>query len=267
MSNMLINSGKKVLIAGGKAVGKMIAPNVMELGAKIGNDFIEKQKSLVKIPDLKDVLIDEAIRVLKDELNMIPSAAVARPSVAYVDESENVVVYSEPKFGARVNPKTAVKVYYITHEVVEKSRALLESKPQEFGMPRVIGISVYEAREDLAALGLRVTEKLEKPDIKFADKEEDQVIRVTYPDNKKIGAKLKTGDRVWLYYVNEAVVSASNALKAEKNNAEQERLAKIKKVANDMKSGIYTGAKDNALRFTHKMKNPLAKKHSKKREE
>jgi hypothetical protein len=46
---------------------------------------IEKQKNLIKIPDLKDVHIDEAFRVLKDELNLTPTPAISNPSIAYAD--------------------------------------------------------------------------------------------------------------------------------------------------------------------------------------
>lgn len=178
------------LLKGGKFVAKQIvSDDVMKLGAKIGNDFMEKQKNLVKIPDLKDVHIDEALRILRDELNLIPTSAIANPSLAYADESENEVVYSDPKFGSKVDPKTTVKVYYLTQEVISKSQILLDKQVQEFVIPKVVGLNVYEAREDLEALGLKVTEKIEKSDVKFVDKEDGQVTRssngsgTTYPPN------------------------------------------------------------------------------------
>ncbi len=42
---------------------------------------------------------------------------------------------------------------------------------------------------------------MEKPDSKFIDKEDGQVTRMTYPNDKNIGSKLKIGYRVWLYYL------------------------------------------------------------------
>ncbi len=124
MANLLLKAGKNVLIKGGKVVADIIAPDVMKLGSKIGNEFIEKQKNLVKIPDLKDVYIDEALRILKNELNLNPISAIAKPRLGYADESENEVMYSEPKFGTKVDPKTPVKVYYLTQEVIDKSKEL-----------------------------------------------------------------------------------------------------------------------------------------------
>lgn len=259
MANLLLKAGKNVLIKGGKVVADIIAPDVMKLGSKIGNEFIEKQKNLVKIPDLKDVYIDEALRILKNELNLNPISAIAKPRLGYADESENEVMYSEPKFGTKVDPKTPVKVYYLTQEVIDKSKELLEIKTQEFKTPRVIGVDIYDAREDLENLGLKVTNKLEKQDSKFIDKEDGQVTRMAYPNDKKIGSKLKTGDRVWLYYVSEEVILESKLLKDKKDKDGQERIDKIKKAAYHMKKDILDGTVGNAEKIA-KIHNPLKKK-------
>lgn len=136
---------KKALIKGGKVVAEMLAPDLLNLGAKIGSEIIENQKSLIKIPDLKDVHIDEAIRVLKDELNLTPTTAIASPSLAYSDESENEEMYSEPRFGFRVKPGTTVKVYYLTKEIIDKRKELAGNEVKEFKVPRVIGLNIYEA--------------------------------------------------------------------------------------------------------------------------
>jgi len=229
----LIKIGKKVLVEGGKA----LVPDVMELGTKIGSELIEKQKNLIKIPNLKDVHIDEALRILK-ELNLLPTSAVANPSLAYADESENEVMYSEPKFGSRVNPKTTVKVYYLTQEVIVKSKDLLGHQVQKIEIPRVIGLNIYEAREDLEGLGLKVTEKLEKPNLKFFRKEDGQVTRVTYPNDQKIGSKFKTGDRVWLYYVSEEIITESKFLKDKKDQDKREIIDKIGKVPKNIAKKI-----------------------------
>lgn len=172
---------KTGFLKGGKLVAQKLAPDVVNLGAKFGSEIIEKQKSLVKIPNLKDVNIDEALRILKDELNLIPTAAIAKPNIAYANERENEVVYTEPRFGRRVNPKTMVKVYYLTQEVIDQSKGLLENTAQEFKMPVVVGLNIEDAREDLERLGLRVTEILEKPKLIFVNKVDGQVTRVTLP--------------------------------------------------------------------------------------
>lgn len=260
MGNVIIKGGKKVLIKGGKFVAEVVAPDILNFGAKIGTEFVEKQKNLVKIPDLKDVHIDEALRVLKDEINLIPTPAIANPRLAFAEESENEVMYSEPRFGSRVNPKTTVKVYYLTQEVIDKSKELLGNEAQEFKLPRVIGLDIFEAREDLEGLGLKVTEKLEKPSMRFNSKEDGQVTRVTYPNNHKIGSKLKAGNRVWLYYVNEEVILESKSIKDKKDKDRQERIDKIGKVTKEVSKGIYTGAVGVPKNIAKNIKKPLIKK-------
>lgn len=255
-------SWKKILITGGKIAADQLAPDVLNLGAKIGADIIEKQKNLIKIPDLKDVHIEEALRVLKDELNLAPTSAIANPSIAYADESENEVMYSEPRFGTRVNPRTTVKVYYLTQEVIDKSKELLGSVVREFRIPEVVGLNIYDARDDLENLGLRVTEKLEKPSVAFVGKEDGQVTRVTYPNDHKISSKLKTGDRIWIYYVNEEVISESMSIKESRDNDKQEVIDKIGKVAKDTIKGINDGVGKAPHLIAQNIKIPFKKKES-----
>lgn len=232
---------KTILKSGDALVDKL--PEVIDLGMKMGSDAYEQQKALIKIPGLKDVHIDEAVRVL-NELHLIPTLAIAKPAIAYAEENENKVMNSEPKFGTRVNPGTPVIVYYLTQEVIEKSKILLETAVTEFKIPMVIGLNVNEAREDLEGLGLRVSEKLDKPSVGFANKEDGQVTRITYPDNQKTGPKLKTGERVWLYYVNDEVILESESLRIKKEKERQELMEKIGKATKDISKGISTGTKE-----------------------
>ncbi len=251
---------KKVIIKGGKEAAKMISPDVLEIGAKIGAEIYEQQKALIRIPDLKDVHIDEALRILKEELHLAPTSVIANPNIGFADESENEVMYSEPRFGLRVNPGTTVKIYYLTQEVIDKSKKLLENAVREFEVPRVVGLNIFEAREDLEGLGLKVSEKLEKPSLSFVNKEDGQVTRVTYPNDDKIGSKLKTGDRIWLYYVNEEVILESLSLKNEKEKNRQETIDKIGKVNKEVSKGIYTGIKDVPKNITKNIGIPFVNK-------
>jgi len=234
----------KGLLKGGKVVAKMLVPEVVDLGVKIGSEIYDQQKALVKIPNLNDVNIDEALRVLKDELHLIPTSAVAKPSIAYANEDINKVVNLEPKFGSRVNPGTPIKVYYLTQEVIDKSKVLLGNAVHEFKVPMVVGLNVNEAREDLEVLGIRVSEKLEKASVDFVKREDGQVTRITYPNNQRITSKLKTGERVWLYYVSEEVILESKAILAQKAKEKQEVLDKIGKMTKDISKGITSGTKD-----------------------
>ncbi len=260
VGNILIKSGINLLIKGGKLVVGKIAPEALNLGAKVGNDFFEKQKNLIRIPDLKDVHIDEAIRILRDELHLIPTPVIAHPNLAFVDERENEVMYSKPNFRSRVNPRTTVKVYYLTQEVIDKSKALLGNRVQKFELPRVIGLQLSEAREDLEDLGLKVTEKSEKPSLRFSSKEEGQVTRITYPNNQKIGSKFKIGERVWLYYVSKEVLLESKSKKDQKVKDEQEKIEKIGKITKNTLKGFYTGAVDIRENVAKKIRKPFVKK-------
>lgn len=260
MGNIIIKSGTRLLLKGGKVVLNQIAPDAFNFGAKIGNEFMDHQKNLVKIPNLKDVHIAEALRVLSDELNLTATSAIAKPSLRYANESENEVMYSEPRFGSRVNPRTMVKVYYLTQEVIDKSKELLEIKVQEFKVPGVIGLNIHEAREDLEDLGLKVTEKLEKPSLRFVDKEAGQVTRTTNSNNRKIDSKIKTGNRVLLYYVNEEVILESKAIKDKKEKNRQVIIDKIGKTTKDISKGIYNGAVETPKNIVKNIKKPFKKK-------
>lgn len=255
-----MSNWKKIVVEGGKVVFGMFGSDIVKFGAKFGNELMEDQKNNVKIPDLKDVHIGEALRVLKDELNLTPTAAIANPSLAYVDESENEVMYSKPKFSSRVKPGTTVKVYYLTQEVIDKSKNLSENEVREFKVPRVIGINFNEAREDLESFGLKVTVKLEKPRLRFVSKEDGQVTGVTYPNDQKIGSKLKTGDRVLIYYVNEEVILESISIKDKKDKDRHEKIDKIGKITKDVSKGIYNGAVNASKIVVKKIGKPFAKK-------
>jgi beta-lactam-binding protein with PASTA domain len=254
---------KKSVISGSKIVAKQLAPDVINLGAKIGVEIIDKQKSLIKIPDLKDVHIDEAVRLMKDELSLVPVPVISKPSLEYIDGSENDVVYSVPRFGSRVNPGSTVKLYYLTQETIEKSIELSASEVKEFKLPILIGVDIYEAKGDLELLGLRVIEKLEKPDPKFIDKEDNQVTRVTYPDDKKIGTKVKTGDRIWLYFVNEQVIEDSKALKEKKGKKKHKKIRKMNTTAKDVTKEDIKGVKEDPENLVNRIRIPFINKKEK----
>jgi len=243
-------------------VKELVGEEAIDISVKIGKEIYEQQKSMVKIPDLKDVHIDEAMRVLKDELHLVPTKAYANPNIAFADESDNEVMYSEPRFGSRVNPGSPIKVYYLNQEVIDKSKVLFNNAVSEFKVPIVVGLNVYEAREDLEKLGLRVADKLETSHHSFANKEDGQVTRLTYPNDKSVGSKLKTGDRVFLYYVNEEIILDSKALKEKSDQDKQEMIDNISKSAKDLTKGLSNGAVDVTKNLVNSLGNPFNKKKS-----
>jgi hypothetical protein len=243
-------------------VKELVGEEAIDISVKIGKEIYEQQKSMVKIPDLKDVHIDEAMRVLKDELHLVPTKAYANPNIAFADESDNEVMYSEPRFGSRVNPGSPIKVYYLNQEVIDKSKVLFNKAVSEFKVPIVVGLNVYEAREYLEKLGLRVADKLETSHHSFANKEDGQVTRLTYPNDKSVGSKLKTGDRVFLYYVNEEIILDSKALKEKSDQDKQEMIDNISKSAKDLTKGLSNGAVDVTKNLVNSLGNPFNKKKS-----
>jgi len=208
MPNVVVQGAKTAAKSVIKFTKDHIAKEAIEKAVSVGADVFEKYNNRIKIPDLKDVSVEDAVRNL-NELNLLPITAMAKPNVRYADTYENMVVNSEPKFGKKVDPKATVKLYYVTNDVISKSKELEKSLDDEFKLPRVVGLNIYEAREDLEELGLRVILKLENPNLQHINREDGQVTRVTYPDNKKLTPKQKKGERVWLYYVDENVIKES----------------------------------------------------------
>jgi hypothetical protein len=196
-----------------KIAKEFLGKEVVEKAVEVGTSALEKYNNRIMVSDLKDVSIEDAVRNLS-EMNLLPITAIAKPNASYAYSTENTVVSSEPTFGKKVDPKSSVKLYYVTSEIITLSKELEKSNAEEFIIPRIIGLDMYEAREDLEELGLRVTFKLDKPHIKHTSREIGQVTKVTYPDNKKLTTKQKKGERLWVYYVDENVINYS----AELNN-------------------------------------------------
>ncbi len=233
-----VNLGIRVAKKGAKLIFSAALPAAIDLGGKFTNEIIEGQKNRVKVPNLKDVHIEKALKILKEDYNLNPTSVVAKPKAAYAYESENEVMYTEPKCGSRLNPKSMVKVFYLTQETIDASKVILSKKVQEFELPRIIGLNIDEAQEDLQSLGLKVTVKLEKADMKFINKEQNQVTRATYPNDHKIKGKLKVGERVWVYFINEEVINEIKLMKELKEKANQERIEKIVNVGKDGKKKV-----------------------------
>lgn len=238
MPNKVIKGVKAVAKVTMKVAKELIGKEVVEKAVSAGTEAVEKYNRRIEIPDLKDVSVEDAVRNLTD-LNLLPITAIAQPNVGYANTYENVVVSSDPKFGKKVDSKSTVKLYYVTNEVIVKSIEMEKSIDEEFKLPRLIGLDIYEAREDLEELGLRVTLKLENPNIQFINREEGQVTRVAYPDNKKLTPKQKKGERIWLYYVDDKVINESltmKEIKLEKASVRKERISKaVKDIPNRMK--------------------------------
>lgn len=256
MVSGFLKLGKNVLLKGGKMVADTLVPTAVEVVAKVGNEVIEHQKTLIKIPDLQDANIDEAMKIINEELNLIGIAIVAKPHLAYANENANTVVYGKPRFKSKVAPKTTVKLYYLTQEIIDESKELTKAKDLKVNLKNVIGSNIDEAREELEYFGVRVTEKLEAASTKWIHMEEGQVTRVTYPNDAKNNPKFKSGDRAWVYYVDQAILSESKKLKEQKDTKRKETMTQVESLAKN----TYKGAVDGVQSLGAKVPFPVKDK-------
>lgn len=270
MANPIIVNGAKILMKNGSKIAAKVAPVVVKNSKAIigvagglafdaaknaGEAIVENQKSLVKIPDLKEVMIDEAFKILAEKYNLTPIKIVAIPAPEFAGLKENTVVSQKPRSGARVSPNTAVKLYYITNDVIEKSKELKANKDVKKYIPKIINLDLIEARQILDSYRLNVTEKLEEPHVKFYKKVVGQVTRITYPNNKNIDKLLKNGDRVIVYYIDEEVLNRSKKLKEDQDEKNREKI----KATKDSVNNIYVKVLDNNRKLTRKLSNNIKK--------
>lgn len=239
--NVFLKNGQKILLNGGKKLAKQLTPNLLEFGAKLGTEFIEKQKSLVRIPNLKDVEIENAMKVLNEQIGLTGIATCMKPSIALADENPNCVISSSPKFGSKVEPSSVVKLYYVTEDILEQCRALKNEQTHKLKLPKIVGAQLEESRKDLEDLGLRVTVKLEKAQVKFADYDADQTTRLTYTDGKNFGNTYIQGERICLWYVDSNIIEESRQLKELKEIRGKERIVKLAQIGKGVSGAIVQG--------------------------
>ncbi len=245
---VLLQQGSKVALKhGGKVLGAVISDEVLKKSVELGNDYIAKQKELIKIPDIVDVQLDEAVKVLKDDIGFTPLLATAQPKLEYAQATANVVLYTVPKVGTKIMPKSVVKVYYLTPELLEKSKVLFDTQIKDVKVNTIIGMQMHEGRKELLELGLKVTEKLETANIKLIHKIDGEITRITRAKLDKPEVKFKTGDSIWLYYVDQNVIDESLALKVKRDEEALDKVEKRNQAAKDLTTGIYQGASKVAV--------------------
>lgn len=86
--------------------------------------------------------------------------------------------------------------------------------------------------------------------------EEGQVTRVTYPNDAKNNPKFKSGDRAWVYYVDQAILSESKNLKEQKDTKRKETMTQVESLAKN----TYKGAVDGAQSLGAKVPFPVKDK-------
>lgn len=78
--------------------------------------------------------------------------------------------------------------------------------------------------------------------------------------HNKVSSKLKIGDRICLYFVNEEVILESKAIRDRKAQEKQALIDKVGQVAQGVAKGISTGAVEAPRHIAKSIKAPFKKK-------
>ncbi|NLM06149.1 MAG: PASTA domain-containing protein, partial [Tissierellia bacterium] len=92
--------------------------------------YRESQKNKRKIPDLKDVNVEEALKILED-LDFKGVSVTPNLNPTYPIEPMNRVLKTVPEAGKNVDIGSVVKVYYIDDDVLEKKQNLIQARIQK----------------------------------------------------------------------------------------------------------------------------------------
>ena len=125
--NLMVTIG----IAAVGAVGKAIVDKAPELIDKIQKAQLERQKlkneqkiNQVMVPDVKNKEIEEAIYLIRD-MDLTPNeVSIKKANRKYIDYEAGVIVRAIPKPGKYVNKKTAIRLEYLTQNILDKSLQL-----------------------------------------------------------------------------------------------------------------------------------------------
>jgi hypothetical protein len=169
-----IAKGVKTVVKVTGTVGEIstvIAP-LAAMGEKILTDKIEESKHLIEIPRIISsdgyVKLEEAKRYI-ESAGLKAGEAIAKENAALKDCSAFDVVGRSDKQKKRVPPGTRIILYYVTQEVIEKSKRLfIEAEKQK----------AEEKRKKIEQMESKANEKI-------AQKEKNkQMIEGTFEDIK-----------------------------------------------------------------------------------
>lgn len=103
-----------------------LTPVALDEATKIINRHLDKRKDYVKIPDVKSLSLDEAMKVLEQyEFNY--ALVKVKVDVKYAYNDSDTVLRILPKGGASIDPTTFVKIYYADEETIQQSNVLFKN--------------------------------------------------------------------------------------------------------------------------------------------
>lgn len=169
------------------------------------------------------------------------------------------IVETQPKPGTKAKPGSVVKLYVATDDVLQESQAMADQKGQEVLLPKLEGLPIEEAIEDLEDLGLKATPKEEAPKAGLTKLAPKTVTRVTTPDGKAVRSrKIHSKQRLWVVYVSPDTLAQSRMLQEEKIKARLEGKRKVRSLGQETKDHLAAGAQSLRRRL------PFAKSRERK---
>ncbi|MDF7626729.1 PASTA domain-containing protein [Lactobacillaceae bacterium L1_55_11] len=142
----------KLLGTLGKLATAALTPTILEEGTKLANDFIDRRKGYVKIPDVTKLDTQEAHETV-DKYNFNHSTVKARANANYANAIPGTIVKVEPKPNTLVSPDTFVKLYYIDEPTIEESKQLAQEQAERKAQRK-------QARKDQVQHAVHATSKV-----------------------------------------------------------------------------------------------------------
>ena len=135
----VIKDANEIIGVGAAAIGLVGA--AVAVAASVSNATKENRErkriekaNKIEVPKLKgkkaSISLDDHLATLK-EIGLKPKKALIKPDSKYRKYSDMEVIYTEPKGGKKVNPGSIIYVYYITENIIDKSKKLYEKEKQK----------------------------------------------------------------------------------------------------------------------------------------
>lgn len=113
----------KLITKTAKTIGEFMAPELLTEATKMVNKQVEKRSDYIKIPNVRQLTIDEAKSIL-NQFDLIVSTILLDPDIKLANARPNSVLKVTPHSALAVPPKTLVKIFYIDEATALESRRL-----------------------------------------------------------------------------------------------------------------------------------------------
>lgn len=208
LQNFDINQVLKVIPDTGEVINKVVE-NAAPIVDKALDRKHEFNKSLISLPDLKNMRLSDAVAHL-ERIGSVGQPILVKPDKKWLKSDIDEVLEMQPKPG-HYPPETLVKLYYIDEAVKDQCNDQVE-------IPVIKGLTIEAATELLEKKGFEVVSALAKPHKDFADDQAGCVVSFE-PKPALFTTSLKRGTTITLFYVNEVVIEKSQLLLREEKQA------------------------------------------------